>query len=191
MIWNFARGNDHSPVLSLGEAAMVKSVGNSTTTPRDLRCDRDVRLVLLVLSESVAERLRAQGLQGDVVTLQVRNCDLETISCQRKIIAPTALSEEIALHAQQLFRERYHWDKPIRSLGVSVSGLSSTDDDRQISMFPDTRREKLYDLEETVGDIRRRFGHYAISRASLLSDADINGINPRDDHTIHPVGWRR
>ena len=191
MIWNFARGNDHSPVLSLGEAAMVKSVGNSTTTPRDLKCDRDVRLVLLVLSESVAERLRSQGLQGDVVTLQVRSCDLEIISCQRKIIHPTALAEEIALHAQQLFRERYRWEKPIRSLGVSVSGLSSMDGDRQISMFPDTRRERLYDLEEAVGDIRRRFGHYAISRASLLSDADINGINPRDDHTIHPVGWRR
>ena len=190
MIWNFARGNDHSPVLSQDEAAMVKSVGNSTTTPRDLKNDRDVRLVLLVLSESVAERLRAQGLQGDVVTLQIRNCELETISCQKKIAAPTALAEEIALHAQGLFRERYHWERPIRSLGVSVSGLSSMDGDCQLSMFPDLRREKLYELEQAVGDIRRRFGHYAISRASLLADGAINGINPRDDHVIHPVGWR-
>ena len=190
MIWNFARGNDHSPVLAMGEAAMIKSVGNSTTTPRDLICDRDVRLVLLVLSESVAERLRAQALRGDVVTLWVRDCELSSLSCQRKISQPTALADEIAAHAQALFRERYHWERPIRSLGVSVSNLESRDGAQQLSMFPDTGRQRRYELEEAVEDIRRRFGHYAISRASLLGDSGINAINPRDDHVIFPVGWR-
>ena len=190
MLWNFARGNDHSPVLAQGEEAMIKSVGNSTTPPRDLKCDRDVRLVLLVLSESVAERLRHQDLQGDVVTLYVRDCDLNTLSCQRKLMRATALADEIAARAQELFRERYRWERPIRSLGVSVSGLESRKGDQQLSMFPDCAREKRYELEEAVEDIRRRFGHYAISRASLLGDAAINAINPRDDHVIHPVGWR-
>ena len=190
MIWNFARGNDCSPVLAQGEAAMVKSVGNSTTTPRDLKNDRDVRLVLLVLSESVAERLRAQELRGNVVTIYVRDCDLETMSCQKKLVRSTALANEIAAHAQALFRQRYRWDRPIRSLGVSVSGLESVHDDRQLCMFCDERSERRYELEEAVEDIRRRFGHYAISRASLLGDAAINGINPREDHVIHPVGWR-
>lgn len=190
MIWNFARGNDHSPVLAQGEEAMIKSVGNSTTTPRDLKCDRDVRLVLLVLSESVAERLRAQHLRGDVVSLYVRDCDLNTLGCQRKISTATALANEIAAVAQELFRERYRWERPIRSLGVSVSGLETSDGDFQIAMFPDHERERRYELEETLEDIRRRFGHYAISRASLLADTGINAINPRDDHVIHPVGWR-
>ena len=190
MIWNFAQGNDHSPVLAMGEAAMIKSVGNSTTTPRDLKCDRDVKLVLMVLCESIAERLRAQGLQGDVVTLQVRDCELGVLSCQRRISQPTALAGEICGYAQALFRERYHWDRPIRSLGVSVSNLESRDGCQQLSMFPDRGRERRYELEEAVEGIRRRFGHYAISRASLIADPGINGINPRDDHVIHPVGWR-
>ena len=190
MIWNFARGNDCSPVLAQGEAAMIKSVGNSTTTPRDLKNDQDVRLVLLVLSESVAERLRAQRMRGNVVTLYVRDCELQTISCQRKLCHTTALANEIAAHAQALFRERYRWENPIRSLGVSVSGLELMDGEKQLCMFPDMDRERRYDLEAAVEDIRRRFGHYAISRASLLGDAAINGINPRDDHVIYPVGWR-
>lgn len=190
MIWNFARGQDHSPVLAQGEAAMIKSVGNSTTTPRDLKSDQDVHLVLLVLSESVAERLRAQRMRGDVVALYVRDCELQTISCQRKISHTTALANEIAAHAQALFRERYRWENPIRSLGVSVSGLEFVDGDKQICMFPDMNMERRYDLEEAVEDIRRRFGHYAISRASLLGDSGINAINPRDDHVIFPQGWR-
>ena len=147
-------------------------------------------LVILLLAESVAERLRAQRMRGDVVTLYVRDCELNTISCQRKISHTTALANEIAAHAQRLFRERYHWENPIRSLGVSVSGLEMMDGERQICMFPDMDRERRYDLEETVEDIRRRFGHYAISRASLLGDTAINAINPRDDHVIYPAGWR-
>ena len=153
-----------------------------------MKCNQ--KLVLLVLSESVAERLRHQDLQGDVVTLYVRDCDLNTLSCQRKLTRATALADEIAARAQELFRERYRWERPIRSLGVSVSGLESRNGDQQLSMFPDCAREKRYELEEAVEDIRRRFGHYAISRASLLGDAAINAINPRDDHVIHPVGWR-
>lgn len=190
MIWNFARGNDHSPVLAQGAAAMVKSVGNSTTLPRDLTCERDVHLVLLLLAESVAERLRDQSLRGDVISLYVRDCELNALSCQRKIAAPTALADEIADHAQRLFRERYRWEQPIRSLGISVSGLVSANGDRQISMFPDQNRERRYDLEEAVQDLRRRFGHAAISRASLLADRQVNAINPREEHVIHPVGWR-
>lgn len=190
MIWNFARGNDHSPVLAMGEAAMVKSVGNSTTTPRDLICDQDVHLVLLLLSESVAERLREQDLRGEVVTLYVRDCELNAMCCQQKLKLPTALSVEIAQQAWALFRQRYHWEQPIRSLGVSVSGLSALHGDQQISMFPDLQRMQRYRLEEAVQELRRRFGHGAISRASLLADGEINAINPREDHVIHPVGWR-
>ncbi len=189
MIWNFARGNDCSPVMSVDEAAQVKSVGNSTTTPRDLVDDHDVHLVLLLLSESVAERLRVQNLRGSVITLYVRDCELHSLSCQRKISAPTALSRDIAAHAQALFRERYRWDRPIRSLGVSVSCLEMQGGNQQICMFPDANQRR-YGLEDAVRDIRRRFGHGSIGRASLLADAGLNAINPRDDHVIHPVGWR-
>ena len=188
MIWNFARGNDCSPVLSEGEAAMVKSVGNSTTAPRDLENDRDVYLVLLVLCESVAERLREQDLRGNVVSVSVRDCELNTRSFQRRIAQPTALAGEIAGYARELFRERWYWERPIRSLGVCVSGLESLSDGVQLSMFDDNVRR--YHLEEAVGDLRRRFGHGIISRACLLADQRINGINPREDHVIHPVGWR-
>ena len=191
MIWNFANGRDITPVRAAGEAEMVKSVGNSTTAPRDLINDNDVKLTLLVLSESVAERLREQGFKGDVVSIHVRDCDLHTISCQRKLKQPTALSGEIAGCAFALFRERYRWEKPIRSIGVCVSGLECKDAVCQISMFPDVVRIKKDELEKTVGEIRRRFGHYAISRASLLADAKLNGINPKDEHVIFPAGWRR
>lgn len=191
LIRNYARGMDCSPVLRQDEAAMVKSVGNSTTAPRDLTNDAEVHLVLLLLAESVAERLKAQNFLGSVVSVYVRDSELASFSCQKKIARPTALSQEIAACAQALFSQRYHWERSVRSLGICVSELQMNDADRQITMFIDSERKKNYELERTVEDIRRRFGHYAIGRASLLADASINAINPKEEHIIHPEGRRK
>lgn len=58
----FARGLDASPVARQDHKATIKSVGNSGTTPRDLVNDEDVWLMLLVMSESVAMRMRELGM---------------------------------------------------------------------------------------------------------------------------------
>ena len=189
MLWIFANGLDRTPVMAAGESAAVKSVGNSTTTPRDIMDEQDAHMVLMLLSESVAERLREQGLRGRVVNLWVRDCELNAFGVQHKLPTATALASEICGCALELFRAHYRWEKPIRSLGVSVSDLDFSEGDEQMTMFPDACRERRYDLENTVGDIRRRFGHYAIQRACLIGCREFGAINPRDDHTIHPVGW--
>lgn len=190
MIWSFANGLDTSPVSLLGDEAMIKSVGNSTTTPRDIATPDDAKMVIYLLSESVAERLREHGLCGCTVNLSVRDCELNTFTCQQKLRENTALSSEISRAAFSLFTRHYHWERPVRSLGVSVSVLSPLDTDRQLSMFPDTSRERMFEFEGTVAGIRRRFGHFAIQRAVFLANRDMGAINPKDDHTIHPVGWR-
>ena len=54
----FARGEDQTPVSVQDYESPIKSIGNSTTTPRDLTTEEDVKIVTYVLSESVASRLR-------------------------------------------------------------------------------------------------------------------------------------
>ena len=189
MLWTFANGLESSPVRPMGEAAMIKSVGNSTTTPRDLTCDHDAQMVVTVLAEIVAERLRKHGLCGSVGEISVRDCELSSFTRQRKIDRPTALAAEIIPCAMALFRENYRWEHPIRSMGVCVSSLQPIHGDCQLSMFPNHRRSRLYELEGAVEDIRRRFGHHALLRASLI-DEGIGAINPRDDHVIFPVGGK-
>ena len=46
ILWAFANGYDESPVKLENTSAPVKSVGNSTTTPRDMETDEDVKIVL-------------------------------------------------------------------------------------------------------------------------------------------------
>ena len=173
MLWVFANGLDQSPVLREGEGEAIKSVGNSTTTARDIVDDAGAHRVLMALADSVAERLRAQGLQGRTVCVSVRDCALYTTSVRHRLDHATALASEICTCAMALFRAHYRWERPVRSLGVSVSALESLEGDVQLSLFADSR-DRRYDLENAVGDIRRRFGHDALRRASLLGGGEIH-----------------
>ena len=44
-------------------------------------------------------------------------------------------------------------------------------------------------LEHTMDDLRTRFGDAVVKRGILLTDPAIGLVNPKDDHTIHPVGY--
>ena len=76
VLWLFANGKDFAPVRKIDESATVKSIGNGTTTPRDLTTKDDVKLVFTVLAESVSARLRDCGLKCTGVQIMVRDSSL-------------------------------------------------------------------------------------------------------------------
>lgn len=188
MLWCFANGQDSSPVKHKDEIRDIKSVGNSTTTPRDLVDNDEVKAVLRVLCESVSRRLREQGVKGRTITIYVRSNDLISFTRQRRVKLHTDLSTEILDCAFDLFCKNYNWFKPIRSVGVSVSDF---DVDFQQFDFDGTveKREKLERLETTVDCLKRRFGNYCIVRACQLGDGELSHFNPHDEHIIHPIGF--
>lgn len=188
VLHTFANGLDASPVSHISDEQAIKSVGNSTTTPRDMTDDNDIKTVFTVLSESVARRLREQGVKGKTVTITVRDSDLKHFTRQAQLGNYTDVSSEIISAAMELFRENYNWERPVRSIGVSVSDFG---DEMLQFDFNKTveKHEKLEKIEHAVDEIRRRFGNYAVQRASMLSDTQLSGFNPHDDHTIHPVGF--
>ena len=116
VIYSFANGWDDSPVSAEGYQAPIKSIGNSTTTPRDLENDQDVQIILMALAESVAARLRKHGFKCNVVSISIRDNGLFHFTRQRKLQEPTDITDEIMSAAYRLFRENYHWPRPIRSL---------------------------------------------------------------------------
>ena len=76
MLQSFALGRDNAPVLRNEASYPVKSVGNSTTAPRDIKTEREAQIVFAVLCESVAVRLRAEGKKCTTVRISVRSSDL-------------------------------------------------------------------------------------------------------------------
>ncbi|RPF47697.1 DNA polymerase-4 [Hydrogenoanaerobacterium saccharovorans] len=192
MLWVFANGLDTSPVARYNNLAIIKSIGNSTTTPRDLEDDNDVKMVFYVLAESVAARMREQGFKGQTVSISIRDSELYSFTRQIKITHPTCLASEITQIAMKLFADNYKWYRPIRSIGVSVTDFSHGDESIQLDMFCNQqRREELEVLEGTVDWLRRRYGHFCVQRAVVLQDTALTSFNPKGDHTIHPVSYLR
>ncbi len=183
----FANGNDTAPVRRAGDESIIRSIGNSTTTPRDLVTPDDVKLIIYVLAESVAARLRAHGLKCLTVAISVRDKELSSFERQGKTPQPTFISADIAQRAIELFTINYNWNKPIRSIGVRAADLVTAQGHVQLAIFEDiTARETI---EMAIDNLRGRFGHFSIQRCSMLTDRALTGFNPEADHTIHPVSY--
>ena len=190
ILWAFANGYDDSPVKVENTRAPIKSVGNSTTTPRDLENDEDVKIVLYILAESVATRLRENGFKCKVVEISVRDNELLSFTRQHKISNATNITKEIAEEAYRIFKENYNWRKPIRSLGVRGADLVNDNYWEQIDLFSSVElREKQEKMDQTVDDIRRRFGFYSVQRGLMYRDRILSAVNAKEDHTVHPHGY--
>lgn len=189
MLHSYANGYDLSPVFKGELLPPVKSISNSTTTPRDLVTFDDVKTVLYVLSESVCRRMREQGVKCSVVKFHARNNKLITESSQKKLQFPTDITREIADIALELFNNNFNLDTPIRSIGIAVSDFSSASIPSQYDFFTDTEKKiKLERIDKTVDSLKSRYGNYTIQRASLLKDTVLSHFDPYCDHTVHPVG---
>ena len=190
ILHDFATGYDTSPVACAGDEAVIKSIGNSTTTPRDLCCDEDAGIVYWMLCESVAERMRESGFLCRGVQVHIRDNELASFERQLKLESPTCLASVLHEAAMRLLRENWDWHKPLRSIGVRATDLLPASTPVQCSIFEDSeRQEKRERLERSVDDLRRRFGHYCVGRAVCVSDPTLRNISPKDEHDIHPVGY--
>ena len=146
----YANGLDRSPVRPQAEREPVKSVGNGTTFPHDLTRWEEVRAGLAALSDSVAMRLRRQGLYCSGVQVTIKDSSFCSISRQKRLESPTRLMKDIQRAAMELTRSAWRAPTPIRMLSAG----------RAVS---DARQEKL---ESAVRAIRDKFGDGSITFGS-------------------------
>ena len=189
----FALGLDASPVMPVTAAAAIQSVGNSTTTPRDIADAEDAKCVYFLLAESVAARLREHGFRARCVSISARTTELNVSSCQMALPRPTDVTGDIASAAWQLFCTRFAGLLPLRSVGLSCSQLVSRQEPVQLSFTDDpAAQEKRERLDRAVDGLRRRYGHNIVQRGVVLQDRAFAALKPKEDNTIHPVSfWTR
>lgn len=189
ILYDFANGWDEAPVCTEGYKAPIKSIGNSTTTPRDLISDLDVKIILMALAESVGARLRENGFQCRTVEVSIRDNGLYHFTRQCKLNRASNVTEEIAKAAFELFQKNYNWEHPIRSLGVRGCDLVSEEMPYQLDLFMDeVKREKMRKMDQVVDEIRGRFGYQSIQRAFMYQDKLLAQLNAKK-HTVHPQAY--
>jgi DNA polymerase IV len=158
-----ARGIDDSPVEDIREA---KSISQETTFPKDVADADTLRKTLREQSDQVAASLRREERRARTVRIKVRWPPFVTITRQTALAKPTAVSEEIFNAAWRLLGSVWHSGKPVRLLGVGVSRF--TEEATQLSLFPEPDEKDRLRLEQTLDQIRERYGERAVRRASSL-----------------------
>ena len=167
-LYRDANGVDDSPVRSEREEA--KGYSAETTVEEDIVTYEQALSLLLAQCDVVAARMRRDGKKCSCVAVTYRTLDFKTRSHQKNFEDPTDVTEEIFAQVKKLLYECWKCE-PLRLIGVALTDLTS-DEFRQMSLFENTEdREKQKKVDETIDDIRRRFGNGMIVRGSTISTA--------------------
>ncbi|MGD2129772.1 MAG: DNA polymerase IV [Lysobacterales bacterium] len=161
-----ARGEDEREVNA--ERA-DKSISREVTFDRDV-LDRDTLLAeLQSQAESVARRLRSQGLVARTVVVKIRDARFRTVTRSRSLRACSGSTRTLYRMARALF-ERWRESNrttPVRLLGMGVSGLEAAlEGGESVADRFDSPREQRIDL--ILDSINQRFGEAGVVHGQTL-----------------------
>ncbi len=177
-MWIFANGLDASRVMPDGYCQPIKSIGHGITCTADLVNTEEVWKVFLSLSQDVSKRLRNASLSASAVQIAVKDNKLVTRQFQCDLPYLSQSAKEIAETAIELFSKNYRWNYDVRAVSVRAINLKNEKSPEQLSLYTDYRKhEKQQKIDDTVMDLRRRYGEKSIFNCCLLTENKIPGHN--------------
>lgn len=160
--------------LSERKARRDKSYGNSQVLPRDYTEKGEIELVIREIAAQVAARMRAQHKQAGGVRLGIGFAfgvgdedGRGGFAHSRKLPASTADDRKLTNALLDLF-EKYWEGQSVRHISVAATRLTERYGE-QLDLFETKAEVVATDVEDTVDQIRKKFGKTAIVKASSLT----------------------
>ncbi len=163
-LWHLARGQDKRRVTA---HEPVKSISNETTFSEDTGDADILDGHLWRMAEKVADRAKAKGLAGRVVTLKLKRADFKALSRRHKLYGATQLADAIYRNARALY-DQVPGDGPYRLIGVGISELCPESQADLSGDLLDPGAATRSKAERATDAIRERFGKDAIRKGRAL-----------------------
>ena len=163
-LWHLARGQDRRRI---SPNAPVKSISNETTFSEDTGNTDILDGHIWRLAENVADRAKAKGMAGQVVTLKLKKADHALITRRLSLRDATQMADAIYRTARNLF-DQVEGQAPYRLIGVGLSHLVPEEDADRSGDLLDPQAVKRGQAEKATDEIRRRFGSDAIVKGRSL-----------------------
>lgn len=165
----FALGNDNSPVITPDNNDKPKSIGKSTTLSKDFTSNDEVWKVFLSFAQYICDILHQKGLYAGGVQIHIRTSSLVVKEFSHTFLDSTNSSLILARRGFELFCKNYSFGEPLRSVGLRAINLKSSKTAVQQDIFgeeyDDTKQEQL---EESIYNVRKKFGHSSIKVATTV-----------------------
>ena len=132
MLQRLAQGRDRSPVDGSRPA---RTISAETTFDEDITDAGQLEVALRRLVERVTQRLRADGVRARTVSVKLKLPDFRLVSRQVSHTSPTDDGEVIFRAARAALERSHVQARPVRLVGVGLSGLVHPDADLQLTLF--------------------------------------------------------
>lgn len=164
-LWHLARGQDMRRVSA---HAPMKSISNETTFNEDTSDPDLLDGHLWRMCEKVADRAKAKGLAGRVVTLKLKRSNFALLTKRTSLSDPTQIADRIYRTARALF-DQVGDQGPYRLLGAGISDLSAAEGHADVSGdLLDPQGGQRAKAERATDAIREKFGPDAILKGRAL-----------------------
>lgn len=166
-IYEMSKGINDDEIISYSDE-YTKSIGNGLTAPKDLITIQEVKNLLSKLSNMVSSRMRRHKFKAKTIHLTIKFADFSYLGAQKTYAQSFSSREAIFDYALKIFNELTNNEfEPIRALRISCSKLEKSDENEQLSLFVDTKKEKL---GEALDIIREKFGEDAITTLNEIDE---------------------
>jgi nucleotidyltransferase/DNA polymerase involved in DNA repair len=160
-----ANGEDDRPVETGGER---KQISRETTFLTDTDDRELIERTMLGLTEEVSARLRRKGLSARTVTIKLRLAPFETHTKRHTVDEDLFTTDAIWPIAQQLLAAADPGDRPIRLIGVGVSGLHEREAETQLGLFEAEGSGSAERVADVMDKVSEKFGRGALKRGKLI-----------------------
>ncbi len=132
VLQRMAQGRDRAPVDGSKPA---KTISAETTFENDVSDRLQLDGALRELTDRVVERLKAEGVRARTVYVKLKLPDFRLVSRQVSRTSPTDDVETIFRAARSALEKSHVESRPVRLIGVGLSGLEHPEPDLQLTLF--------------------------------------------------------
>ncbi|MDY3006811.1 MULTISPECIES: hypothetical protein [Anaerococcus] len=130
--------------------------------------DEEAFNVFQILSLDVSKRPREVSLSAKGIKIYMKDSNLISYEFQKSFKNPTQSSIILSEEGLKLFKEKYKWSYPIRSLGIRAINLIDARIPAQIDIFSDYKKIiKKERIDKAIYDIRKKYDRNIVTFASL------------------------
>ncbi|GKU81103.1 DNA polymerase IV [Niallia sp. NCCP-28] len=147
-----------------------KSIGNSTTLPKDIANQQELFSILDSLAFKVATRMKIKHVHTLAIAVTIRYENRKNNSKSMKLINPIKTQSEIFEMSKQLFLKAWSGDA-VRLLGVTATELVDNNIvAKQLDLFSYEKEAEKEPLLKTISALKEKYGASIIENAGDRSD---------------------
>lgn len=146
-----------------------KTIGNSSTLPKDTTDDKVINGLIKRLSDSVSLRMKKKRVVSERIQITIRYEDFKTITRSRNTGSYFEEPRDIFNFAMSLFNKHWNGDA-VRLIGITALDVVNKNEmTKQLDIFSyEEEANRLEPLLKTVDNLKQKYGNEVIQRGSVL-----------------------